>query len=123
VQYFLISPCLPAPVFTPIRDVRADVGRARLHELPRVRRVVAVVEAVGEAGAVREPDGVRGHVARAEVVPGERGGEVLDAHVGSRQPARHVAGLGDEAVQPAELHGPVRAGRLSRRCHNHRVNR
>jgi hypothetical protein len=83
------------------------------------------VEAVGEAGAVREPDGVRArerdHVARGEVALGEHGDEVLDAHVGSRQPARDVAGLGDEAVHPAELDGPVRAGRLPCSCHNHRV--
>jgi hypothetical protein len=65
---------------------------------------------VGEAGAVREPDGVRarerGHVARGEVVLGEHGDEVLDAHVGSRD----AAGLGDEAVYPAELDGQCQCG-------------
>jgi hypothetical protein len=54
----------------------------------------------------------RDHVQRAEVVLGEHGGEVLDAHVGSRQLARDVAGLGDEPVQPPKLDGPVGAGRL-----------
>ncbi|BAT08876.1 Os09g0507550 [Oryza sativa Japonica Group] len=91
-------------------DGRRDVARARRHQLPRVRRVVgrvhaaadAAVQPAGEARAVREADGVRAgerhHVEHGEVVLGEYGGEVLDAHVRAWQLAGDAAGLGDEAV-------------------------
>jgi hypothetical protein len=106
-------------------DGRGDVGRARLLELGRVVRVVGrvsgraagvAVEPVGEEGAVREADGVRAgerhQVGRRQVVLLEHGGELPDVHVLVGQLALDVAGLGDEAVKPAELDAPVGAGRL-----------